>query len=100
VAAEVGRTVVSDFRRADCAAGGQGAPLVPLADYLLFGDEKKNRVLLNLGGKLAGAGRTIEPIAQRMLAGRYFLMPPPKSTDGPGMVELFESAAEPSPPHS
>ena len=50
VAAEVGCAVVSDFRRADCAAGGQGAPLVPLADYLLFRDERKNRVLLNIGG--------------------------------------------------
>ncbi len=50
VAAEVGCAVVSDFRRADCAAGGQGAPLVPLADYLLFRDPGKNRVLLNIGG--------------------------------------------------
>jgi anhydro-N-acetylmuramic acid kinase len=50
LAAETGCQVVSDFRRADCAAGGQGAPLVPLADYLLFRDPKKNRVLLNLGG--------------------------------------------------
>jgi anhydro-N-acetylmuramic acid kinase len=50
VAAEVGCAVVSDFRRADCAAGGQGAPLVPMADYLLFRDAKKNRVLLNIGG--------------------------------------------------
>lgn len=50
VAAEVGCAVVSDFRRADCAAGGQGAPLVPLADYLLFRDQHKNRVLLNIGG--------------------------------------------------
>jgi anhydro-N-acetylmuramic acid kinase len=50
VAAEVGCAVVSDFRRADCAAGGQGAPLVPFADYILFRDAKKNRVLLNLGG--------------------------------------------------
>ncbi len=50
VAAEVGCAVVSDFRRADCAAGGQGAPLVPFADYILFRDATKNRVLLNIGG--------------------------------------------------
>src|SRR4051812_25353101 len=50
LAAEVGCAVVSDFRRADCAAGGQGAPLVPFADYILFRDATKNRVLLNIGG--------------------------------------------------
>jgi anhydro-N-acetylmuramic acid kinase len=50
VAAEVGCTVISDFRRADCAVGGQGAPLVPFADYILFRHPAKNRVLLNLGG--------------------------------------------------
>jgi anhydro-N-acetylmuramic acid kinase len=42
--------VVSDFRPADMAAGGQGAPLVPMLDYCLFRHATKNRLLLNLGG--------------------------------------------------
>ena len=42
--------VVSDFRPADLAAGGQGAPLVPMLDHCLFRSKTKNRVLLNLGG--------------------------------------------------
>jgi anhydro-N-acetylmuramic acid kinase len=42
--------VVSDFRPADLAAGGQGAPLVPMLDWCLFRDAKRNRVLLNVGG--------------------------------------------------
>jgi len=42
--------VIADFRRADCAAGGQGAPLVPYADVALFRSRSVNRVLLNLGG--------------------------------------------------
>ncbi|HEX8524287.1 MAG TPA: anhydro-N-acetylmuramic acid kinase [Tepidisphaeraceae bacterium] len=50
LAHETNCTVVSDFRRADLAAGGQGAPLVPFADYILFRHPTKNRVLLNLGG--------------------------------------------------
>jgi anhydro-N-acetylmuramic acid kinase len=42
-------TVISDFRRADCAAGGQGAPLVPYVDALLFRDDR-DTVALNVGG--------------------------------------------------
>jgi anhydro-N-acetylmuramic acid kinase len=42
--------VVSDFRPADLAAGGQGAPLVPMLDYVMFRSGRVNRVLQNLGG--------------------------------------------------
>jgi len=42
--------VVSDFRPADLAAGGQGAPLVPMLDYSMFRSAEVSRVLLNLGG--------------------------------------------------
>jgi anhydro-N-acetylmuramic acid kinase len=46
----VGATVCYDFRSADCAAGGQGAPLVARTDALLFGDAREDRVALNVGG--------------------------------------------------
>jgi anhydro-N-acetylmuramic acid kinase len=50
LAAEIDCAVVSDFRRADCAAGGQGAPLVPFADYVLFRHATRDRALVHIGG--------------------------------------------------
>ena len=50
IAARTSITTVADFRPADIAQGGQGAPLVPYADYLLYRHEKLGRVSLNLGG--------------------------------------------------
>jgi anhydro-N-acetylmuramic acid kinase len=50
IAAQTGVTTIGDFRPADIAVGGQGAPLVPFVDYLLYRDAKIGRVALNIGG--------------------------------------------------
>src|SRR5207248_2386957 len=50
IAARVGVPAVSDFRPADMAAGGKGAPLVPYLDYLLFHDPLAGRIVQNIGG--------------------------------------------------
>lgn len=50
IAASTGITVVADFRRADVAHGGQGAPLVPAFHHALFADRHEARCILNLGG--------------------------------------------------
>lgn len=50
IAERTGVTTIADFRPRDMAAGGEGAPLTPLAHHLLFGHASRGRVILNLGG--------------------------------------------------
>ena len=50
IAERTGITTVADFRPRDVAAGGEGAPLVPYADYILFRDKRASRIILNIGG--------------------------------------------------
>jgi anhydro-N-acetylmuramic acid kinase len=68
IAERTGLTTVADFRPRDVAAGGQGAPLVPYADYFLFHDARKNRAVQNIGGianvtYLPAGGRPADTLA-------------------------------------
>jgi len=50
IAQRTGITTVADFRPRDIAAGGEGAPLVPYADHVLFGHNRLSRTVQNIGG--------------------------------------------------
>ena len=68
IAARTGITTIADFRPADIALGGQGAPLVPYADYLLYRHPRLGRISLNLGGianitVIPGAARPSQIVA-------------------------------------
>ena len=74
LASRLGVPVVSDFRPADMAAGGKGAPLVPLLDVAFYSHRKTLRVLQNLGG-----------------IGNLTIIPPGSSLDNLGNVIAFDT---------
>jgi anhydro-N-acetylmuramic acid kinase len=68
LAVKTGILTLSDFRQKHTAFGGEGAPLVPYGDYLIYSSATENRILLNLGGianftYLAKNGRAEEVVA-------------------------------------
>jgi anhydro-N-acetylmuramic acid kinase len=83
IAVRTGVTCVADFRVADIAAGGQGAPLVSIADFLLLRDARENRVVLNIGGI---ANLTVLPAASGMDGVRAFDI-------GPGNMLIDQAVA-------
>jgi anhydro-N-acetylmuramic acid kinase len=78
IAERTGRPVISDLRVRDIAAGGEGAPLVPIADALLFASEVRWRALQNIGGI---GNVTVVPPGGELGAVRAF-------DTGPGMVVI------------
>jgi anhydro-N-acetylmuramic acid kinase len=80
--------VVSDFRTMDTAAGGQGAPLVPIVDYLRYSDPKLSRIVLNLGGI---ANFTYIPKNSRIGDVRAFDVGPSNILINEGVRELYGS---------
>lgn len=68
IAERTGITTVCDFRPMDMAAGGQGAPLAPLLDYILYNHRSRSRIALNIGGIANVTGMPADAPASKITA--------------------------------
>jgi anhydro-N-acetylmuramic acid kinase len=91
IAERTGIDVIADFRVADVAAGGQGAPLVPIADAMLWSGEKHWRALQNIGGI---GNVTVVPPGGKLEGVRAFDTGP-----GVGVIDAIVRELEPSLPY-
>jgi anhydro-N-acetylmuramic acid kinase len=91
IAERLGRPVVSDFRVRDVAAGGQGAPLVPIADAMIFSSATSWRALQNIGGI---GNVTVVPPGGEMSGVRAFDTGP-----GAGVIDKVTRALRPDLPY-
>jgi anhydro-N-acetylmuramic acid kinase len=67
VAERTGVTTVSDFRGRDVVMGGQGLPLTPLVDYLLFHHRREHRLMIHLGGVATILSLPAEPVTRQII---------------------------------
>jgi len=113
LAVATGIITISDFRQKHIAAGGEGAPLAVYGDYLIFGKEGEDRILLNIGGIAnftflpvsmnsnfifstdTGPGNTImDAYMQQQFAGRYFDKDAVVALQGEINIELLTALKE------
>lgn len=93
MATELGIPVVGDFRTADMALGGQGAPIVPYLDYMVLGASDESRLMLNLGGI---ANVTIVPAGASPDTVRAFDTGPANMVSDALMQRLFDQSYDPN----
>ena len=103
IAAETGLPVVSNFRTLDVALGGQGAPLVPIGDELLFSNYEACRLAARLGldydpeGENARHGQIDHRLLSVLDSIEYYRLEPPKSLGKEWFVDQFWPPVEQSP---
>jgi len=97
LATRLGMPVVGNFRAADLALGGQGAPLVPYFDYVTFTDADEDRGLLNLGGI---ANLTVLPAGGTPDEVRAFDTGPANMVIDPLATRLFDAPYDPNGRHA